>query len=316
MARGPFPYASRAMAAPATAEKIHEVNVRYHDLAAEHYDAKWGIDYGELGQQQVTVKLRKALRSRTPERFERGLEIGAGTGYFGLNLVRAGVIGDYTATDISPGMLGVLEKTAGYLSIDAKTACCDAGALPFEDESFDLVFGHAVLHHLPDLEQSFREMARVLRPGGAIAFAGEPSHYGDRLAEVPKRAAHRIAPAWRALMGASPLARNGAAEEVEEDDLERVVDVHAFTPGALAQHARAGGLDDVHVGGEELAASLFGWANRSLEATAEPAEVPWLWRQYAYRGYLTLQALDRALLEPRLPAAMFYNLLISARAPR
>ena len=36
---------------------------------------------------------------------------------------------------------------------------------------------------------------------------------------------------------------------------------------------------------------------------------------YAYRGYLLLQALDRSLLEPRLPAALFYNLLISARAP-
>ena len=46
---------------------------------------------------------------------------------------------------------------------------------------------------------------------------------------------------------------------------------------------------------------MFGWANRALESTAEPDEVPWLWRQYAYRGYLTLQALDRALLEPRLP---------------
>ena len=225
------------------------------------------------------------------------------------------MIGEYTATDISPGMLGVLQKTAGYLAINVETACCDASRLPFDDDSFDLVFGHAVLHHLPDLDACFREMARVLRPGGSIAFAGEPSHYGDRLAEVPKRAAHRVAPAWRALMGASPLARNGVAEEVEEDDLERVVDVHAFTPGTLAEHARNGGLEQVHVGGEELAASLFGWANRSLEATAEPAEVPWLWRQYAYRGYLTLQALDRALLEPRLPAAVFYNLLISARAP-
>jgi hypothetical protein len=69
------------------------------------------------------------------------------------------------------------------------------------------------------------------------------------------------------------------------------------------------------VRGEELAASLFGWANRSLEATADPDDVPWAWRQYAYRGYLALQALDRSLLEPRLPAAIFYNLLIAARAP-
>ena len=67
--------------------------------------------------------------------------------------------------------------------------------------------------------------------------------------------------------------------------------------------------------GEELAASMFGWANRALEATAEPSEVPRLWHRYAYHGYLTLQAVDRALLEPRLPAALFYNLLVSARAP-
>ena len=68
--------------------------------------------------------------------------------------------------------------------------------------------------------------------------------------------------------------------------------------------------------GEELAASLFGWANRTLEASADPLDVPWAWRVYAYRGYLLLQTLDRSLLEPRLPAALFYNLLLSARVPR
>jgi hypothetical protein len=36
---------------------------------------------------------------------------------------------------------------------------------------------------------------------------------------------------------------------------------------------------------------------------------------YAYRGYLLLQTLDRSLLEPRLPPALFYNLLLSARVP-
>ena len=77
----------------------------------------------------------------------------------------------------------------------------------------------------------------------------------------------------------------------------------------------AAGLDQVRVSGEELAASLVGWANRALEATAAPDEIPYAWRMYAYRGYLLLQALDRSLLEPRLPAAMFYNLLISGRAP-
>jgi len=47
--------------APATTDRIRDVNIRYHDLAAADYDAKWGIDYGEVGQGQVLGKVRKAL---------------------------------------------------------------------------------------------------------------------------------------------------------------------------------------------------------------------------------------------------------------
>jgi hypothetical protein len=39
-----------------------------------------------------------------------------------------------------------------------------------------------------------------------------------------------------------------------------------------------------------------------------------LWRQYAFHGYLLLQRVDQRLLEPRLPPAIFYNLLLAARA--
>jgi ubiquinone/menaquinone biosynthesis C-methylase UbiE len=295
-------------------DAIRAANVRYHDLAAPHYDDKWGISYEETGRAQVRGKLRKAL-GREPGVFDRSLEIGAGTGYFTLNLLRAGVLREAVAIDISPGMLRALEASAARLGLAVETARCEAAELPFEDRSFDLVFGHAVLHHLPDLDLAFREFRRVLRPGGTIAFCGEPSRYGDRLASLPKRGAQVVAPLWRALMGASTRRDGRHAAASEEDKLERVVDVHAFSPGELAAVARRAGFESVRVRGEELAASLFGWANRALESTAEPDEVPWAWRQYAYRGYLALQAVDRALLEPRLPAALFYNLLLSARAP-
>jgi SAM-dependent methyltransferase len=213
-----------------------------------------------VGREQVLAKVDKAIGHR-PDGWARSLEIGAGTGYFTLNLLREGLIGEATCTDISPGMLATLRANAQRLSLDVQTERVDAERLPFADHSFDLVLGHAVLHHIPDLHRAFSEFQRVLAPGGSVLFAGEPSRYGDRLARVPKRAA-----------------------------------------GALA--------------GEELLANWFGWTNRTLEATAEPADVPWAWRQYAYRGYLALQNLDRRLLESRLPPAIFYNLLISARKPR
>jgi ubiquinone/menaquinone biosynthesis C-methylase UbiE len=298
---------------PVAAEQIKDVNVRYHDVAAVDYDVKWGIDFGEKGRRQVLGKVEKALGER-PVGYRSALEIGAGTGYFTLNMVLAGLIDEAVATDISHGMLDALSTSAERLGVSVRTVRTEAERLPFGDNSFDLVFGHAVLHHLPDLDASFSEFMRVLRPGGVVVFCGEPSRYGDRLASVPKRAAMTAAPLWRALMGAGER-RNGhsSAKEAAEHRLEMSVDVHAFTPAQLADFARRAGFTKVRVTGEELAASWFGWTNRTLESTAEPSEVPWAWRQYAYRGYLALQTVDRKLLEPHLPAAIFYNLLMSAR---
>ena len=302
------------MAAPGTPERIKDVNERYHDVAAASYDSKWGIDFGEIGQEQVTGKLRKAL-GRWPERpYGDALEIGAGTGYFSLNLMQAGAIARATATDISPGMLATLEANAEQLGLSVKTMATDAETLPFPDESFDLVFGHAVLHHIPDLGQAFSEFARVLRPGGIVAFCGEPSRYGDLLAAIPKRTALLTAPLWRRLMGASP--RDYEAEGHQNGhDLEPEVDVHAFSPGDLRRFCDAAGLGEVRVKGEELLASIHGWTVRTLEASAEPDEVPWAWRRFAFRSYMALQRVDNQVLEPRLPPQLFYNLLVSARRP-
>ena len=150
----------------ATPEHIKDVNTRYHDAAAGSYDAKWGIDFGPVGQDQVAAKLRKALGTESPPVFGDALEIGAGTGYFSLNLATQGLIGNLTATDISPGMLASLSDTAARLGVPVTTVVSEAEHLPFEDESFDIVMGHAVLHHIPDLDQAFSEFFRVLRPGG------------------------------------------------------------------------------------------------------------------------------------------------------
>jgi SAM-dependent methyltransferase len=283
-------------------------------VAAAGYDSKWGIDFGEVGQAQVVGKMRKLLGPALDRGFDRALEIGAGTGYFSLNLLQAGVVREATCTDISPGMVATLAGNADRLALTVRAARADAESLPFGGESFDLVLGHAVLHHLPDLARAFAELHRVLRPGGRIAFAGEPSRFGDRLASVPKLGANVLAPAWRSVLRARRARRGrGDPDDGLDEGLEACVDIHAFSPRDLAAHARRAGFTDVSVRGEELVANLFGWFNRALEASADPAGVPMLWRQYAYHGYLLLQQLDERVLEPRLPPSIFYNLLLTAR---
>jgi len=299
---------------PLTPDYIKNVNVRYHDAAAPEYDSKWGIDFGPIGQEQVRGKLVKALGEWPSEPFGDALEIGSGTGYFSLNLMQLGAIERLVATDISPEMLSTLSNTAGRLDLAAETRVTDAETLPFADESFDLVLGHAVLHHLPGLDRALSEFHRVLRPGGAIAFCGEPSRYGDLLAALPKRGAQLAAPLWRLALGAAPR-----APETEENgggyELEPEVDVHSFAPSLLERLLGDAGFKAVRISGEELLANVFGWAVRTLEGSAEPDDVPYRWRELAFRGYIALQRVDTALLEPRLPPSLFYNLVLSARKP-
>jgi ubiquinone/menaquinone biosynthesis C-methylase UbiE len=320
--------------ASARADPVKDYNARYFDAAAAEYDSKWSIGFDAESQANVRAKLRKAL-GREPEGFGRSLEIGAGTGYFTLNLLASGTVGEAVATDLSQGMLDKLDASAARLGLPVHAVRCDAATLPFPDEHFDLVLGHAVLHHLPDLPAAFRELRRVLRPGGAVVFCGEPSRVGDALARVPKRAAVAAAPVWRLLMRASrrrpelespeaaagangharTAAHHGGGQHPAHHELEWLVDVHSFTPADLVGLAREAGFEQVRVRGEELASSWFGWVSRTLEGSAEADEVPALWRWYAYGGYVALRELDRRLLEPRLPPALFYNLLMSARAP-
>jgi ubiquinone/menaquinone biosynthesis C-methylase UbiE len=297
-------------------ERIRDANIRYHDAAARGYDSKWAIDYGEIGGRQVLGKLSKALGTE-PGRYQRALEIGAGTGYFSLNLLQQGVVGSAVATDISPGMLERLSVTAAELGLQVDTRQADAESLPFPDGSFDLVLGHAVLHHLPGLDQALSEFRRVLAPGGTLAFMGEPSAHGDRLAAMPKRLGGLVEPAWRRIMRAAPKAGAAPAGPGEDtyQSLEGLVDVHTFTPDDLLGLVRDAGFTDVRVSGEELLANVYGWFLRRLESDVDPMTVPYAWHRFAFSSYLALQWVDGKLLEPLLPASLFYNLLVSAHRP-
>ena len=177
------------MAAPPTAHEILDVNRRYHDVAADEYDAKWGISFGEIGHQQVLGKITKLL-GPAPGPFARSLEIGAGTGYFSLNLLQTGVVGAATCTDIRPGMLATLERNARA----ARPRGRDRGLR----RRRAAVRGRDLRPRARPRRPAPPARPRALRspsstacckPGGTLFFAGEPSRQGDSIAAYPKRAA-------------------------------------------------------------------------------------------------------------------------------
>lgn len=92
----------------------------------------------------------------------RVLEVGCGTG---LLLQRAAQRAQHAVgIDISPGML----QLAVDRGLDAVQA--DATALPFEDESFDLVYSFKVLAHVQDIQKALEEISRVTRRGGHMVL--------------------------------------------------------------------------------------------------------------------------------------------------
>ena len=78
-------------------------------------------------------------------------------------------------------MVEAARANAARLGFSVEGRVADAEQIPYDDDTFDLVVGHAVLHHIPDVELAMREVLRVLKPGGRFVFAGEPTRIGDRV---------------------------------------------------------------------------------------------------------------------------------------
>lgn len=107
-------------------------------------------------------------------RFERFagrqvLEIGVGLGTDHLHLVRAGA--DVTGIDLTPRCVDLTKKRLELEGWMPKISVMDAEALQFPDNSFDAVYSFGVLHHTADPVRAFREVRRVLRPGGEFVGA-------------------------------------------------------------------------------------------------------------------------------------------------
>jgi SAM-dependent methyltransferase len=145
---------------------------------------------------------------------ERVLELGCGTGnVWRENAERVPADASLVLTDLSPGMLDQARARLAGLPLSLELREADAQALPFADESFDLVIANHMLYHVPERARALREIRRVLRRRGRLVVGTNHWTHLLELRELLTRfalAGLLLAP----LRDASEFDLEAAAEEI------------------------------------------------------------------------------------------------------
>jgi SAM-dependent methyltransferase len=145
----------------------------------------------------------------------RVLEVGGGQGLLAQR-IRDELEADVTFVDISPGMVAL----AAARGLDPQVG--DVQRLPFDDGSFDLAVAAWMLYHVPDIDRGIGELARILRPGGAlVAVTNSLRHLEELRRLIAYPDAH--GEAFNAENGRELLSPHFA--EVERHDAEATVTV-------------------------------------------------------------------------------------------
>jgi SAM-dependent methyltransferase len=134
----------------------------------------------DLGEKEGTPeffdRLEKDRDGREPfiqdfARFSRWtgkkvLEVGIGAGTDFIRFARAGA--DLFGVDLTRHAVDLVGRRLALEGLSAHIRQCDAEHLPFEDDSFDLVYSWGVIHHTGNTRQAADEIVRVARCGGRI----------------------------------------------------------------------------------------------------------------------------------------------------
>lgn len=119
------------------------------------------------------VELREMLAWLPIQSGDRVLDVACGDGSYSCwlaELTRPG--GQVTALDIDPAWLKLIAEQVLASDYQDSVVLChaDAGQMPFDSDSFDVVWCAQSLYSLPDIRGALAEMWRVLRPGGIVAI--------------------------------------------------------------------------------------------------------------------------------------------------
>lgn len=119
-------------------------------------------------------------------RGKRVLEVGLGQGADAEQIIRRGAI--WSGLDLTPEAIDRVSTRLRLRGLPyERLECGSALAIPFEDNRFDIVFSHGVLHHIPEVKTAQHEIARVLKPDGeliAMLYARRSLNYLVSIAVV------------------------------------------------------------------------------------------------------------------------------------
>jgi len=98
-------------------------------------------------------------------RGKRVLEFGCGSGIDAVEFAHNGA--EVTAVDVTENACRLTKALAAEAGVRIDVVQTDS-TLPFDDNTFDLVYSFGVLHHIPDVENTLAEVHRVLKPKGSV----------------------------------------------------------------------------------------------------------------------------------------------------
>lgn len=108
--------------------------------------------------------------------YKRGLELGCGRGTMSMYLNKYEKM-DVAMIDISKDALDIARKNFEIIDGQGEFVCASSDDLPFEDQSFDVVYSIGLLEHLPDYKKTMLEAHRVLKPGGMMISLNIPAKW-------------------------------------------------------------------------------------------------------------------------------------------
>lgn len=181
--------------------------------------------YAECEVHRSGASLNRVVELAAPQRDWRVLDVATGAGHTAA--IFAPHVAEVVASDITDEMLAQTEALAREKGLtNLKTAKAEAGELPFDAASFDLVTCRLAAHHFPDIAQFVDAARRILKPGGRIAIVDNVTPDAER---IPGLSADEIQEAGAAYNAFEILRDPSHARALSADEWIRILEKAGFS---------------------------------------------------------------------------------------